>query len=79
MKQSEMVAQSDYWAKSACKMCIHSCAIKAHVVDGVVVKIEGDPDNPSNRGKLCPKGQAGINRLYDPHRVKTPLKRTNPE
>lgn len=79
MKQSDMVAQKDYWAKSACKMCIHSCAIVAHVVDGVVVKIEGDPDNPSNRGKLCPKGQAGIMRLYDPHRVKTPLKRTNPE
>lgn len=79
MKQSEMVAQKDYWAKSACKMCIHTCAIRAHVVDGVVVKIEGDPDNPGNRGKLCPKGQAGINRLYDPHRVKTPLKRTNPE
>jgi anaerobic selenocysteine-containing dehydrogenase len=74
-----MVAQSDYWAKSACKMCIHSCAIEAHVVDGVVVKIQGDPDNPSNRGKLCPKGQAGINRLYDPNRVKTPMKRTNPE
>ena len=37
MKQSEMVSQKDYWAKSACKMCIHSCAIKAHVVDGVVL------------------------------------------
>lgn len=79
MKQSEMLVQKDYWAKSACKMCIHSCAIRAHVKDGVVVKIEGDPDNPSNRGKLCPKGQAGIMRLYDPHRVKTPLKRTNPD
>ena len=65
MKQSDMVAQKDYWAKSACKMCIHSCAIVAHVVDGVVIKIEGDPDNPSNRGKLCPKGQAGIMRLYE--------------
>ena len=79
MEQSEMLAQKDYWAKSACKMCIHSCAIRVHVKDGIVVKIEGDPDNPSNRGKLCPKGQAGIMRLYDPNRVKTPLKRTNPD
>ncbi len=68
----------DYWVKSACKMCIHSCAILVHVQNGVVVKIEGDPENENNKGKLCPKGQAGIMRLYDPNRVKTPLKRTNP-
>lgn len=71
--------QKDYWVKSACKMCIHSCAIRVHVQDGVVVKIEGDPNDVNNRGKLCPKGQSGIMRLYDPNRVKTPLKRTNPE
>ncbi|MHB1405959.1 MAG: molybdopterin-dependent oxidoreductase, partial [Desulfitobacteriaceae bacterium] len=71
--------QKDYWVKSACKMCIHSCAIRVHVQDGVVVKIEGDPNDVNNKGKLCPKGQSGIMRLYDPNRVKTPLKRTNPE
>ena len=79
MRQAELTAQKDYWAKSACKMCIHSCAIRVHVVDGVVLKIEGDPDDVNNKGKLCPKGQSGIMRLYDPNRVKAPLKRTNPQ
>jgi len=68
------------WIPSTCKMCLHSCGILVHVTeDGVVNKIEGDPTNPSNRGRLCPKGAAAILRLYDPQRVKTPLKRTNPK
>lgn len=70
---------SDRWVQSACKMCLHGCGIVVHVVDGVVTKIEGDPTNPDNLGKLCPKGNVGMLRLYDPKRVKSPLLRTNPE
>ncbi|MFQ5899732.1 MAG: molybdopterin-dependent oxidoreductase, partial [Candidatus Methylomirabilia bacterium] len=47
--------------------------------NGVVVKIEGNPESPLGMGRLCPKGLAGIMHLYDPHRVNVPLKRTNPE
>jgi anaerobic selenocysteine-containing dehydrogenase len=61
-------------------MCLHSCTNLIHVTDdGVVNKIEGDPTNPSNQGKLCPKGNSAIMRHYDPRRFKQPLKRTNPE
>ena len=61
-------------------MCLHSCGTIMHVTDdGVVNKIEGDPTNPSNNGKLCPKGNSAIMRHYDPKRFKQPLKRTNPE
>ncbi len=68
------------WKKSSCKMCIHSCNTIVHVSDdGIINKIEGDPDSPSNMGRLCPKGNAAIMRHYDPNRFKTPLKRTNPE
>ena len=59
-------------------MCLHGCGILVNVVDGVVTKIEGDPTNPDNLGKLCPKGNVGMMRHYDPQRVKTPLERTNP-
>lgn len=69
----------DKWIQSACKMCLHGCGIRVRVQDGVAVKIEGDPNNLNNRGKLCPKGQSGIMRLYDPNRIKTPVRRTNPE
>lgn len=71
--------KEDRWVQSVCKMCLAGCGIVVHVVDGVVVKIEGDPTNPDNMGKLCPKGQSGLMRLYDPNRVKAPLKRTNPQ
>ncbi len=68
------------WVRSTCKMCLHSCTNLIHVTDdGVINKVEGDPTNPSNRGKLCPKGNSAIMRHYDPNRFKTPLKRTNPE
>lgn len=70
--------QEDAWIHSACEMCYSSCGILARRVNGVVVKIEGDPDCPHNNGKLCAKGQAGLMTLYDPNRVKTPLRRTNP-
>ena len=60
-------------------MCYNGCGIKVHRVNGVIVKIEGNPDCPRSRGKLCAKGNAGIMALYSPSRLKTPLKRTNPE
>ncbi|MBI4491523.1 MAG: hypothetical protein HY690_01875, partial [Chloroflexi bacterium] len=60
-------------------MCYSACALKVHVVDGVVVKIEGNPESCTNRGRLCPRGLSGIMTLYDPARVNVPLKRTNPE
>ncbi len=71
-------ADKDRWIKSACKMCLHGCGIRVNVRDGVILKIEGDPDNPNNMGKLCPKGHSGIMRHYDPNRIKTPIRRTNP-
>jgi anaerobic selenocysteine-containing dehydrogenase len=45
------------------------------VVDGRAVKIEGNPLHPSNKGKICPKAQAGLQVLYDPDRIKGPMRR----
>jgi len=71
-------AESD-WILSTCGMCLHGCGIRVQVRDGVALKIEGDPTNPDNLGKLCPKGNAGLSRLYDSTRVLKPMKRTNPQ
>lgn len=70
--------REDVWVHSSCDMCFAACGILAHRVDGVLVKIEGDPDCPASGGHLCAKGQAGLIGLYDPSRVKRPLVRTNP-
>ncbi len=72
-------AMTEKWVSTACDRCYVGCGIKAHVVDDVIVSVEGDPDNPLNRGKMCAKGKAGIMAHYNPNRVKTPLKRTNPK
>ena len=87
------------WIPSCCNMCGGQSGILAHVVNGVVEKIEPNHWNPNNYtnissdffsgyteaygcaegGVLCPKGNAGIVQLYDPDRIKKPLKRTNPD
>ncbi len=69
----------DVWIPSVCGMTYSSCAIKVHRVNGVVVKIEGNPDSPQSQGRLCPKGVSGLMLLHDPNRLNVPLKRTNPQ
>ncbi|NIN96317.1 MAG: molybdopterin oxidoreductase, partial [Anaerolineae bacterium] len=72
-------ATEDVWVPSSCFMCFSDCGILAHRVDGVVVKIEGNPKHPYNQGRTCARSQAGLMKLYNPWRIKSPLKRTNPE
>ncbi len=72
-------AQQDEWLHSYCRGCFKPhCATLVHVKDGVVVEVQGDPDSPTNAGTLCGRGQTQIFSLYNPYRVKTPMKRTNP-
>ena len=66
------------WVPTACAMCYVGCGIRVLVEDGVVKNVEGDPNNPQNRGSMCAKGKAGLMNLYNPHRVQVSLKRTNP-
>ncbi len=65
--------------KTSCGQCYVGCGIKVTVQDGIVVHIEGNPDTPQNRGMMCGKGKAGFMNLYNPKRIKTPMKRTNPK
>ncbi|MCL5068868.1 MAG: hypothetical protein M1368_11035 [Thaumarchaeota archaeon] len=69
----------DEWIHSMCRMCLHGCGILVHIVDGVAVKIDPDPENPDNLGVLCPRGNAGLARHYDRNRITRPLMRTNSE
>jgi anaerobic selenocysteine-containing dehydrogenase len=64
----------DKIVKTICRMCLMGCGIIAHVQDGKVIKIEGNPDFPVNKGGICPKGLSSIQLLYDPHRLQYPLK-----
>ena len=63
---------------TACGICSPSCGIQAWVQDGRVRFLEGLPGDVSGDGHLCGKGAAGAMQLYDPDRLKYPMKRTNP-
>jgi len=61
---------------SICQQCPGGCGITVRLVGNRAVKIDGNPLYPINRGGLCPKGQAGLQSLYGPDRIRGPLKRT---
>ncbi len=71
-------AAEDVWIRTSCFHCSATCGIMGHRVNGVVVKIEGQPGHPINEGRACARGNANIFRLYNPYRAKKPVKRTNP-
>ncbi len=64
---------------TACGVCSPACGLQATVEDGVVRFIEGLPGDTHGQGHLCGKGAAGAQFLYDPDRLKYPMKRTNPK
>jgi anaerobic selenocysteine-containing dehydrogenase len=71
----ELRDSKDGVVKTVCSICHCCCGVLAHVQKGKVVKVEGDPEHPNNRGSLCVKGLSGIELLYHPDRLNFPLKR----
>ena len=65
--------------KSFCAQCPARCGIDVYTNNGRVHAVYGTLDNPLSNGKLCPKGHYGQYLLYDPDRIKGPMKRTNPK
>lgn len=61
--------------RSACRMCHGGCGALVSVKNGKVIKVSGDPDSPLNKGQMCPKGLASLEHLYNPKRLKHPLRR----
>ena len=59
--------------KTSCRACIHNCGVLAHVRNGRVVKLEGNPEYPMTKGAMCLKGLSGINALYHPNRNMYPM------
>jgi len=59
-----------------CEMCFWKCGLLAHVKDGRVTKLVGNPAHPLSQGHLCPRGTGGTGLLYDPDRIQQPLVRS---
>ena len=62
---------ADRVARSVCPYCAVGCGQRVYVKDEQVVQIEGDPDSPISRGRLCPKGSASKSLVTSPTRVTT--------
>src|SRR5881396_557565 len=87
----ELVPGVSVWKPSVCPLCPAGCGLHVRVMDGdaevvrngqtgvirmgLAKKLEGNPAHPINQGKLCVRGQAGIQVTYHPDRIGHPLKR----
>jgi anaerobic selenocysteine-containing dehydrogenase len=89
--EDRIVAGIAVWKPSICPLCSAGCGLTVRVMEGdaevirsgqlgvtkmgLAKKLEGDPKNPINQGKLCTRGQAAAEITYHPDRVGHPLKR----
>ena len=65
------------FVKTVCRSCHGGCGVIAHVKNGKVIKVEGDPDSPISHGTMCTKGLAITQLAYHPDRVLYPMQKTN--
>jgi thiosulfate reductase/polysulfide reductase chain A len=66
-------AKGNGYIPTMCEMCVWRCGVLAKVQDGRVVKLEGNPEHPHSKGRLCARGQSGLMNTYDPDRILQPL------
>lgn len=74
-KPEQITPGKPAYYSSVCDLCSNGCGILIKTREGRPVKIDGNPDHPVNKGKICVKGQANIVNLYDPERISSPLRR----
>ena len=75
MSSAPRTATADKVVQSVCPYCAVGCGQRVFVKDGRVVQIEGDPDSPVSRGRLCPKGSASEQLVNNPGRQRKALYR----
>jgi anaerobic selenocysteine-containing dehydrogenase/Fe-S-cluster-containing dehydrogenase component len=71
----DMVTGKATWYASTCRECPAGCGLLAKNREGRVIKVEGNPLHPINQGKLCMRGQSGVQGVYNPDRIRRPLLR----
>jgi anaerobic selenocysteine-containing dehydrogenase len=63
------------WKSTICDQCPGGCGIKIRMIDNIPVFIKGNPVYPVNQGGICPLGRSGLEVLFNPDRIKEPMKR----
>ncbi|HSD62177.1 MAG TPA: TAT-variant-translocated molybdopterin oxidoreductase, partial [Ignavibacteriaceae bacterium] len=75
-KPEEITPGKPTYYASTCNACSNACGILIKTREGRPIKVDGNPDHPVSKGKICSKGHANILKLYDPERLHSPHKRT---
>ncbi len=73
----DMVTGKSAWYATTCRECPAGCGVLAKNREGRAIKLEGNPLHPVNEGKLCARGQAALQGLYNPDRLTKPLLKTD--
>ncbi len=92
--EEELIPGIATWKPGVCTLCSGGCGLQVRVMQGeaevtrqgkpglikmgLAKKLEGNPQHPVNQGKLCARGQAGLQVLYHPDRITHPIKRSGP-
>src|SRR2546430_5237924 len=63
--EDQIPGTATYYA-TTCRECAAGCGVRVRVREGRAVKLEGNPDSPINRGRLCARGQAALQGLFKP-------------
>ncbi|HJS43297.1 MAG TPA: molybdopterin-dependent oxidoreductase [Gemmatimonadales bacterium] len=72
--EDQIPGTATYYA-TTCRECAAGCGMRVRIREGRAVKIEGNPESPINRGRLCARGQAALQGLYNPDRIPHPMVR----
>ncbi len=73
MPEYTLNGQSTYYA-TTCRECAAGCGLVIRTMQGRALKVEGNKLHPVNLGKTCSRGQASVQGLYNPDRMKNPVK-----
>lgn len=71
-------AKPGSWMPSTCQGCTAWCPVEFFVQNGRIAKVRGNQLSKANNGYCCPRGHLMVQQVYDPDRIKVPMKRTNP-
>ncbi len=77
-KAAPSISAGGEWHPTTCQGCTSWCAKQVYVVEGRAIKVRGNPHSRVNGEASCPRAHLALQQVYDPDRVKTPMKRINP-
>jgi molybdopterin-containing oxidoreductase family iron-sulfur binding subunit len=75
VQPEEITPGNPVWYASTCRECPAGCGLHVKTREGRPIKLEGNPEHPVNRGRLCARAQASVERTYLPDRHHGPLRR----